>query len=240
MKNVDGIKADPPKVFSAPAPGDPASTSMASRSGARSKDVDLRYAVNTNWDLFEHTPRRRSTLRYNDIVAAGHRRSTGPWTPARASCPTSFSKLPADDNWKDVKAAAARQEALVDKTMPKSSSAPTPAELIVLDGPASYLAVEGAPTLLWVNNTEATCSAWAQTGDFYFLVAGPLVQGREPRRPVDVRHADPAGRLQEDPGRASALARARVRAGHAAGDRGGAAGDDSAHRARQQERAEGA
>ena len=41
-----------------------------------------------------------------------------------------------------------------------------------------------------------------------------LVQGRKPRRPVDVCHAVPARRLQEDPDRASAVARAGLGAGH--------------------------
>ena len=38
------------------------------------KDIDLRYAVNTNWDLFEHTPTKTLYLRYNDSVDAGARR----------------------------------------------------------------------------------------------------------------------------------------------------------------------
>ena len=60
--------------------------------------------------------------------------------------------------------------------------------------------MQGAPTLLWVNNTEATCSAWADRR-FLFLVAGRWFKAR-PRRTVDVRHADAAGGVQADPGRA--------------------------------------
>ena len=65
VKNVEGIKADPPKVFWATAPamlinldGEPIWSPI--------KDVDLRYAVNTNWDLFEHTPSKTFYLRYNE------------------------------------------------------------------------------------------------------------------------------------------------------------------------------
>ena len=65
----------------------------------------------------------------------------------------------------------------------------------------------------------------------------PLVLGARLHRAVDVRHADAAGRLQEDPARARALARARVGARHRPGRRSGAARADSADRARQQERA---
>ena len=69
--SVEGIKADPPKMFWAPAPailmnldGDPIWSPI--------EDLDLRYALNTNWDLFEHTPSKTFYLRYNDVVAAGH------------------------------------------------------------------------------------------------------------------------------------------------------------------------
>ena len=80
VKNVEGIKADPPKVFWAPAPailvnldGDPVWSPI--------KDVDLRYAVNTNWDLFEHTPSKTLYLRYNESWLQATQ-VAGPWTPA--------------------------------------------------------------------------------------------------------------------------------------------------------------
>ena len=42
----------------------------------------------------------------------------------------------------------------------------------MLEGPISYLAVEGAPNLLWVNNTESDLFRMGRSGDFYYLVAG--------------------------------------------------------------------
>ena len=62
---------------------------------------------------------------------------TGPWTPA-GKLPESFSKLPADDNWKEVKAALPGKN-LSSKTTPKVFATTEPAELIVLDGKISYL-----------------------------------------------------------------------------------------------------
>ena len=54
-KNVDGVKADPPVIFYSTSPailvnldGDPIWSPI--------KDNDLKFAVNTNWDLFEHAP----------------------------------------------------------------------------------------------------------------------------------------------------------------------------------------
>ena len=54
-KNVDGVKADPPPVFFSKTPavlvnidGEPIWSPI--------KDNDLKFAVNTNWDLFQHGP----------------------------------------------------------------------------------------------------------------------------------------------------------------------------------------
>jgi hypothetical protein len=168
VKNVEGIKADPPKVFWAPAPaalinldGDPIWSPI--------KDVDLKYAVNTNWDLFEHTPTKTFYARYNESWLQATA-VTGPWAAVSGKLPDSFSKLPADDNWKEVKAAVPGKK-LSSKAMPKMFVTTAPGELIVIEGNISYLAVEGASTLLWVNNTESDLFRMGRR-DFYFLVAG--------------------------------------------------------------------
>ena len=169
VKNADSIKADPPKVFWAPAPaalvnldGEPIWSPI--------DGVDLRYAVNTNWDLFEHTPSKALYLRYNDgwLQAAA---VSGPWAPVSGKLPDSFSKLPADENWKDVKAALPGKP-LSGKAVPKVFVSTAPAELIVLQGAANYSKVEGTQSLLWVNNTEADLFRMGLGGDFYFLIAG--------------------------------------------------------------------
>ena len=55
VKNVEGIKADPPTIFFSKTPavivnldGEPIWSPI--------KDNDLKFAVNTNWDLFQHVP----------------------------------------------------------------------------------------------------------------------------------------------------------------------------------------
>ena len=169
VKNVEGIKADPPQIFWAPAPailinldGDPIWSPI--------KDVDSRYAVNTNWDLFEYAPSKTLYLRYNESWLQATQ-VAGPWAPLTGKLPESFSKLPADENWKEVKAAVPGK-GLSTKNMPKVFVSTTPAELIAIEGNISYVSVEGAPTLLWVNNTESDLFRMGRTGDFYFLVAG--------------------------------------------------------------------
>ena len=169
VRDADGIKADPPKIFWAPAPailvnldGDPIWSDI--------KGLDLRYAVNTNWDLFEHPPSKTLYLRDN-LSWLQATAVTGPWSPVKDKLPESFSKLPADENWKDVKAAVPGKR-LSGNAVPKVFVSTEPAELIVLEGKFSYLKVEGTQTLLWVNNTEGDLFRMGTSGDFYFLVAG--------------------------------------------------------------------
>jgi hypothetical protein len=168
VKNIEGVKADPPKVFWSAAPA-----ALLNLDGeaiwSPIKEVDLRYAVNTNWDLFEHAPSKKYYLRYNESWLEADA-VTGPWK-AVGKLPDSFSKLPSDANWNDVKAAVPGKK-LSSKATPKMFVTTEPAELIVLDDKISYLKVEGAPTLLWVNNTDADLFRMGIAGDFYYLVAG--------------------------------------------------------------------
>ena len=101
-KNIEGVKADPPPVFFSKTPavlvnvdGDPIWSPI--------KGNDLQFAVNTNWDLFQHTPTNTLYLRATDtwLKAAALQ---GPWTYA-GPLPDSFYKLPNDPNWKDAKGA---------------------------------------------------------------------------------------------------------------------------------------
>ena len=64
-KNVEGIKADPPTIFFSKTPavivnldGEPIWSPI--------KENDLKFAVNTNWDLFQHVPTNTYYLRNND------------------------------------------------------------------------------------------------------------------------------------------------------------------------------
>ena len=100
-KNIEGVKADPPTIFYSTTPavimnldGEPIWSPI--------KENDLKFAVNTNWDLFQTRRPNALYLRNNDtwLTATDVK---GTWSPA-GKLPASFSKLPAEDNWKDVKA----------------------------------------------------------------------------------------------------------------------------------------
>ncbi|HXW07768.1 MAG TPA: hypothetical protein VD833_21240 [Vicinamibacterales bacterium] len=164
-KNVDGIKADPPAIFFSKTPavivnldGEPIWSPI--------KENDLKFAVNTNWDLFQHTPTSTYYLRHNDswLKATDLK---GAWSPA-GKLPESFAKLPAEENWKEVKSTLPGKPL---KTAPKVFVSLQPGELILLTGEPSYLLVPGT-NLLWVRNTESDVFRLGKTGAVYYLVAG--------------------------------------------------------------------
>ena len=167
-KNVEGVKADPPTIFFSKTPavlvnldGEPIWAPIPQN--------DLRSAVNTNWDLFEHGPTKTYYLR-NDGIWMKATDVKGPWGPA-GTLPASFTKLPDDENWKEVKSSLPGQKVSASQ-VPKVFVSFTPAELILLRGKPSYLTVQGAKQLLWVNNTESDVFRMGLKGAVYFLVAG--------------------------------------------------------------------
>jgi hypothetical protein len=165
-KNVEGIKADPPTIFFSKTPA-----VMVNLDGeaiwSPIRDNDLKFAVNTNWDLFQHGPTSTYYLRNNDTWLKSAA-VTGPWSAA-GTLPGSFAKLPAEDNWKDVKANLPGKP--ITGGVPKVNVSTTPAELILLTGEPAYQPVQGTG-LLWVSNTESDVFRMGKTGSLYYLVAG--------------------------------------------------------------------
>ena len=79
-RNIEGIKADPPRIFFSKKPavlvnldGEPIWSDV--------KGLDLKFAVNTNWDLFQHTPTSTYYLR-NDQTWLKATELMGGWQPA--------------------------------------------------------------------------------------------------------------------------------------------------------------
>src|SRR3954463_3796893 len=168
-KNKEGVKSDPPTIFFSKTPavivnldGEPIWSPI--------KDNDLKYAVNTNWDLFQHTPTstyflrsENSWLKSSDVK--------GPWVAAGSGrLPDSFKKLPAEENWKDVKASLPGKVFPAGQ-VPKVFVSFQPAELILLTGEPKYVAVPGT-ALFWVSNTDSDVFRMGKTGLVYYLVAG--------------------------------------------------------------------
>jgi hypothetical protein len=164
-KNLDGINADPPTIFYSTRSailvsldGDPIWSPIA--------NSELKFAVNTNWDLFSYEPTKTYFLR-NERAWLKATDVKGPWTTT-TSLPDSFKKLPADDNWKDVRAALSPSATAA---TPQVYVSTKPAELIRITGAPTYVPVAGTK-LLWVSNTESDVFRLGQSGSVYYLVAG--------------------------------------------------------------------
>jgi hypothetical protein len=166
-KEVKGVLADPPTIYYSDTgavlvniDGEPIWSPI--------KENDLKFAVNTNWDLFEHGPTKVFYLRHegNWLKAAAVK---GPWEPA-GKLPPSFAKLPADEDWKEVKASLPGKAYPANK-VPTVFVSDKPAELILLTGKPTYQAVPNSK-LLWVSNTESDVFRLGQTGPVFYLVAG--------------------------------------------------------------------
>jgi hypothetical protein len=164
-KNLAGIKSDPPKLYLSKTPailvsidGEPIWSPI--------KDNELKFLVNTNWDLFQHGPTGLLYLR-KDTSWLKATALDGPWSPA-GRLPDSFNKLPADDNWKEVRASLPGAPI---KTMPSVYVTSDPSELLLIDGEPKYVPVPGTE-LLWVSNTESDLFRMGKNGPFYFLVTG--------------------------------------------------------------------
>ncbi|HZM49739.1 MAG TPA: hypothetical protein VFE68_04580, partial [Vicinamibacteria bacterium] len=166
-KEVPGVKADPPVIFSSQTPavlvnidGEPIWSPI--------KENDLKYAVNTNWDLFLHDPTKTYYLRKEGVFLKAADLK-GPWGPA-GQLPGSFAKLPADDNWKEVKAVLPGKK-IDAKQAPRVFVSTVPAEMILIEGKPAYQQVVGT-SLYWVGNSDSDLFRVGQTGPVYFLVAG--------------------------------------------------------------------
>lgn len=164
-KNVEGLKSDAPRIILTYSP-----SILVSFDGqpiwSPIKDNELKFAVNTNWDLFQHQPTGLYYLRYDNSWL----RATdlnGFWSQA-GKLPPSFNKLPQDDNWKDVREALPGQPA---KVLPKIYVTNDPSELILIDGQPKYEPVPNTG-LLWISNTESDLFRLGKDGPVYYLVAG--------------------------------------------------------------------
>ncbi|HXY32562.1 MAG TPA: hypothetical protein VEI06_17805 [Gemmatimonadaceae bacterium] len=164
VKNTDGVKSDPPKIFHSQS-----KAIMVNFDGppiwSGIDKVELKYAVNTNWDVFQ-TPDSSVYLRNNDGWLHAPT-IEGPWKPA-GTLPEVFSKLPNDSNWSDVRKNLPGKPIT---TPPAVFVATVPAELILIDGPARFEKVEDTD-LLWLSNTQSDVFRMGSKGAYYYLVAG--------------------------------------------------------------------
>jgi hypothetical protein len=160
------LKNDPPKIFYSISPaivlmieGKPVLAPI--------KDNEMSFVVNTNWDLFYDKSKKHYYLLADKMwmEAAG---TEGPWTQT-LSLPKDMSRLPAGENFDDVKKMI--------PPPPPSGSAPrvffsdAPAELILLKGAPVYSKVPGTQ-LLYISNTENDVFLDNTQQEYYILLSG--------------------------------------------------------------------
>ncbi len=161
------VKPDPPKIYVSQKPaillmfdGKPIWSPI--------KDNDLKYAVNTNWDIFKDSDTLTYYLRNDDTWYRSQR--LGPEWVAAGKLPKSFKKLPKDENWKDVRANLPGKKIEYDK-VPHVYVNTKPSELILIEGDPQ-LALIPDTELLWVTNTENDLFLSRSNNNFYYLVSG--------------------------------------------------------------------
>jgi hypothetical protein len=166
VKNVE-LKNDPPKIFYSKKPavlvmfdGKPILSPI--------KDSDLKFIVNTNWDVFYVEKEKTNYLRHEKSWLTSQNLN-GPWTPVE-KVPDSFKKLPMNDNWKDVLLAVPPQKLKVEN-VPVIFVSEVPAELIQTKGEPDLKPIPQT-NLIWVSNTESDLIFNPGDKHYYYLVSG--------------------------------------------------------------------
>ncbi len=167
------VNLDPPKIFSSTTPailvmfmGEPQFKPV------ETNRTDLLFALNTNWDVLYDAASRQYYLLNGEGWLTASDVLKGPWIPA-ANVPPSIYSLPATENWSEARKRLPGKPAKVAPTVFVTTE---PAEMILTEGPPSYMPVRGTK-LLRVNNTDSVLFLHTGDGKLYFLVAGRWFRG---------------------------------------------------------------
>lgn len=186
VQRTTEVNLDPPKIFGSTTPailvmfmGEPRMVPV------ETNRTDLLFALNTNWDVLHDTASRQYFLLHGEGWLTAPDVLKGPWTPA-PKLPPSFNSLPANDNWAEARK---RLPGRASKAAPAVFVSTEPAEMILTDGPPSYLPVAGT-RLLRVNNTPSTLFLHTGDGKLYLLVAGRWFRGGGLNGPWSAASAD--------------------------------------------------
>ncbi len=162
------VNNDPPTIFHTDRPaslvvfdGEPV-LAQAGNSG-------IKYAVNTNWDVFFDPAGNGTWYLLNNGIWLAAPAATGAYKPV-SRLPAAFTKLPADANFADArKAMPARPVAAAQ--VPSIFVSTRPAEIIVTDGAIQLAAIPGTG-LQYVKNTASDLFFDQAQGRFYYLTSG--------------------------------------------------------------------
>lgn len=162
------LNYDPPRIFFSAEPailvmfmGEPQLKPVA-------KDMPaIMFAMNTNWDVFYDTLSQRYFLLDGDAWLTTGDLAQGKWT-AGPELPGGLAKLPADENWADVRAHVPGK---MHQNPPRVFVSTEPAELILTQGEPGFSPIPGTK-LLRVANTDSDLFLSTADNVYYLLVAG--------------------------------------------------------------------
>ncbi|MBV8171353.1 MAG: hypothetical protein JO219_05410, partial [Candidatus Eremiobacteraeota bacterium] len=127
--------------------------------------TNLKYAVNTNWNVIQNgADSKYYLLNTDNWIAAAN--AQGPWTPTTA--PAAFSQLPDDANWTEVRQ---HLSATAAATAPKVFVSTSTADMILTDGDPKLAAISGT-RLSYVSNTETALFKYQPSNTWYVLLSG--------------------------------------------------------------------
>ncbi len=133
------------------------------------EETGLKFAVNTNWDLFHHVGSSTYYLLYEESWLKASS-VTGPWAPA-GKLPRKISKkIPKNESFETVHAHVPGKKISKDEA-PKAFVSFEPAELIYIRGRPIEEKIPGTD-LLWIKNTDSDLFRSAASRDYYYLVSG--------------------------------------------------------------------
>ena len=160
------VKTDPPRILYSKKPaimllvdGEPVRAPI--------EKLEIEFVVNTNWDLF-YDKKTKNYYLLTDKTWLTAPALTGPWA-VTDKLPEDMSKLPANQNWDDVKKA-------IPSTVSASVKGPEvfftdkPAELILFQGEPAYSKIQGT-NLSYASNSESDIFQDSQN-EIYFLTSG--------------------------------------------------------------------
>lgn len=128
---------------------------------------DLKFIVNTNWDLFKVATDGRFYLLYKDHWLMSNE-LFGPWEATDQTAP--LSQLPKTASWQDVHQALPAK-AWPGGSVPEVITSTAPAELIVTDGKPRLVVIEDTG-LSYVENSDSDLFRDTKNGTWYYLVTG--------------------------------------------------------------------
>ena len=162
------VNNDPPAIFHADRPaslvvfdGDPVL--------ARAGNSGLKYAVNTNWDVFFDPAGKGTWFLLNNGIWLAAPAATGAYALA-SRLPAAFAKLPSDANFADARKAMPAKS-VPPSQVPSIFVSTKPAEIIVTEGAPQFAAVPGTG-LQYVKNTASDLFFDKAQGRFYYLTSG--------------------------------------------------------------------